>query len=82
MDGCPLRAWSSSPKEARKILGQPPAAVFEFPCQTDDKVDVHSDTDWNGCVRTRKSTSGGCLMLGGHTATSSRAGVPPKERSF
>ena len=29
-------------------------------------VDLYSDTGWAGCVRTRKSTSGGCLMIGGH----------------
>ena len=40
--------------------------IFEFPFQSADKVDVYSDTDWSGCVRTRKSTSGGCLMLGSH----------------
>jgi len=31
-----------------------------------DDVDVYTDTDWAGCVKTRKSTSGGCLMLGSH----------------
>ena len=27
--------------------------VFELPFQTAEKVDVHSDTDWSGCVCTR-----------------------------
>ena len=40
--------------------------VFEYPFQQAQKVDVYSDTDWSGCVRTRKSTSGGCLMIGRH----------------
>ena len=40
--------------------------VFKYPWQEAQRVDVYSDTDWAGCPRTRKSTSGGCLMLGGH----------------
>jgi hypothetical protein len=31
---------------------------------------VYVDTDWAGCARTRKSTSGGCVMLGGHMVKS------------
>ena len=38
----------------------------EFREQTVDIVDVYTDTDWAGCPKTRKSTSGGCVMLGGH----------------
>ena len=30
-------------------------------------ADVRVDTDWAGCLRTRKSTNGGALQLGGHT---------------
>ena len=29
-------------------------------------VDGYADSDWAGCVRTAKSTSGGILMIGGH----------------
>ena len=31
-----------------------------------DALDVYADTDHAGCLRTRKSTSGGCVMLGAH----------------
>ena len=31
-----------------------------------EKVVVWSDTDFAGCKRTRRSTSGGVVMLGGH----------------
>ena len=40
--------------------------VYEYAFQSADKVEVYSDTDWAGCIKTRKSTSGGCLMMGGH----------------
>ena len=40
--------------------------VFQYPWQTVEKIDAYSDTDWSGCPKTRKRTSGGCLMLGKH----------------
>ena len=40
--------------------------VFRYPLQTADRVEFYSDTDWSGCVRTRKSTSGWCIMVGSH----------------
>ena len=40
--------------------------VFQYPWQTIDRIDAYSDTDWSGCPKTRKSTSGGCCVLGGH----------------
>ena len=38
--------------------------VCHLPWQESAKLEVHSDTDWAGYVETRKSTSGGCLLLG------------------
>ena len=29
-------------------------------------IGIYIDTDWAGCVRIRKSTSGGAIMLGRH----------------
>ena len=40
--------------------------IFKYPFQEAEKIDTYSDTDWAGCLRTRKSTSGGLLMLGKH----------------
>ncbi len=66
--------WMSNPTEvslnALKRLGRFVAGhrrlVYHYPWQTADRVDTYSDTDWAGCPKSRKSTSGGCLMLGRH----------------
>ena len=41
-------------------------------------IEVYGDTDWSGCPRTRRSTSGGCVMIGSHcirTWSSTQASV-------
>ncbi len=66
--------WMSSPTErslvAVKRLGRflegHPRLIYSYPWQSATKIDAYSDTDWAGCQKTRKSTSGGCLMLGSH----------------
>ncbi len=66
--------WMSSPTDvslaALKRLGRyvhdHRRLVYHHPWQTVSRVDTYSDTDWAGCVKTRKSTSGGCTMLGQH----------------
>ena len=64
----------SSPTEAsqgalkrlgRYLLGHK-RVVYKYPFQRADCIDVYSDTDWSGCPRTRRSTSGGCIMIGKH----------------
>ena len=67
-----LCRWMSKPtepvmsgiKRMCRYLGGKPRRVFLYPFQDADTVDCYSDTGWSGCTRTRKSTSGGCLMLG------------------
>ena len=66
--------WMASPSELSmlaikrlcRFLGGRRRLVYRYPFQQADTVECYSDTDWAGCARTRKSTSGGCLMLGGH----------------
>ena len=66
--------WMSSPTDlALRALKRPGRClvghrrlVFQYPWQTIDRIDAYSDTDWSGCPKTRKGTSGGCLMLGKH----------------
>ena len=57
--------------EALKRLGRYlvkfPRLVYHYPFQEEVKeLDVYVDTDHAGCLRTRKSTSGGCVMIGSH----------------
>ena len=49
----------------RYLLGRP-RLVFRYVFQSADTVDCYSDTDWAGCPKTRKSTSGGVILLGSH----------------
>ena len=57
-------------REALKWLGRfllgHKRVVYSYPFQRAEGIDVYSDTDWSGCPRTRKSTSGGCIMIGSH----------------
>jgi hypothetical protein len=66
--------WMSAPTNlgqdalkrlARFLVGRK-RLVFKYPWQRANTLECYSDTDWAGCPKTRKSTSGGCLMLGGH----------------
>lgn len=49
----------------RYLLGRP-RLVFRYVFQSADCIDCYSDTDWAGCAKTRKSTSGGVIVLGEH----------------
>jgi len=40
--------------------------VYAYPFQRADGIQVYTDTDWAGCPKTRRSTSGGAVMLGSH----------------
>ncbi len=58
-------AWEAL-KRICRYLNRAPRLVYEFKQQSVSHVDVYTDTDWAGCPRTRKSTSGGCVMFGQH----------------
>ena len=53
-------------KRFGRYLKGKPRLVYHYPWQEVDMFDVYSDTDWAGCIKTRKSTSGGCVMFGRH----------------
>ncbi len=61
-----LHSWKSLKRICRFLNGAP-RLVYTYPKQSIACIDIYSDTDWAGCPRTRKSTSGGCVMLGKHT---------------
>ena len=58
-------AWAGLKRLARFFSGLP-RLVYVFSPQEVTAIDVYVDTDWAGCSRTRKSTSGGCVMMGRH----------------
>ena len=54
-------------KRVVRYLKQYPRLVVKYPWQEDrSEVIVFTDSDWGGCVKARRSTSGGVLMRGGH----------------
>ena len=59
-------AWKAL-KRLCRYFSSSPRIVYKFGKQSVSGVDVYTDTDWAGCPRTRKSTSGGIVMLGAHT---------------
>ena len=58
-------AWTALKRVCRYLHGVP-RLVYVYPQQTVEGIDVYTDTDWAGCPKARKSTSGGCVMLGSH----------------
>ena len=62
-------AWQALKRLCRYLVGLP-RLIMHFRWQEVDQVDVYTDTDWAGCPRTRKSTSGGCVVLGVHPVKS------------
>ena len=57
----------SALKRLGRFLLKHQRLVYRYRWQTADTIDTYSDTDWGGCQLTRKSTSGGAVMLGEHT---------------
>ena len=54
-------------KRLAKFLKAHPRSVCHFRWQSSPKlVRVFTDSDWAGCRKTRRSTSGGVIMLGDH----------------
>ena len=58
-------SWDALKRLGRFLVSRP-RLVFKYAYQRAAVLEAYSDTDWAGCLRTRKSTSGGCLLLGSH----------------
>ena len=53
----------------RRIAGYlagSPRVVYDYPWQPEPGLSVYADTDFAGCLVTRRSTSGGCALRGRH----------------
>ncbi len=63
----PTKRDSEALKRLARYLLVTPRVVLHFGWQHKPKLlSVYTDSDWAGCVRTRKSTSGGVVMRGSH----------------
>ena len=51
--------WMSSPTDLALRAPKRRRLVFRYPWQTVTGINSYSDTDWSGCPKKRKSTSGG-----------------------
>ena len=61
-----IGSWRQLKRLARYLKKRPRAVVkFDFQ-ERSHTVDGYSDSDWAGCRRTARSTSGGPLILGNH----------------
>ena len=59
-------SWRKLKKLARYLRGQP-RVVQKIKLDVGgigDEVQIIVDSDWAGCVQTRRSTNGGCIMVG------------------
>ena len=54
-------------KRAIRFLHDEPTVVYQYRWQDPPReVSCFTDSDWAGCIRTRRSTSGGVAMMGNH----------------
>ena len=64
----PTKTGVDALKRAVRFLIGLPRLVWHFPFQPKtDLMKVYVDTDFGGCVHTRRSTSGGIAMMGRHS---------------
>ena len=64
-----LEDFQKVKKLARFMIGMK-VVQFDYACQDEDeaiKLEIFVDSDWAGCMRTRRSTSSGLIKLGKHT---------------
>ena len=62
----PTKADVSALRQVSRYLLQAPRLVYECLWQPDTNLDVFVDTDFAGCLTTRRSTSGGAAMRSSH----------------
>ena len=63
----PARSDLAKLRRLARYLIERPRLVVKYPFQGEHaEISGYSDSDWAGCRRTAKSTSGGVVMRGGH----------------
>ena len=63
----PCKGDELKTKRVARYIQRFPRCVVKYPWQEPtSELSLFSDSDWGGCVRTRKSTTGGVLMRGTH----------------
>ena len=61
-----VKAWKALKKLCRYVKGQPEVVqLVPFGSACDRILEVYVDSDWAGCMATRKSTNGGAIMWNG-----------------
>ena len=60
------KSWEMLKRIGRYLRGRP-RLIWQYEWQPEQEViEVHSDANWAGCKRSRKSSSGGTISLGNH----------------
>ena len=65
-----LSSWSRLKRFGRYLKRHPRAVIRLDQQNSAVTLDVFADTDYAGCRKTRRSTNGGCAMIGGHCVKS------------
>ena len=61
-----MKGWKQSKRLVRDLIMNP-ITILEYPLQSrESELEGFSDSDWAGCRRTGKSTSGGVIKIGEH----------------
>ena len=64
---CPtMRSWKKLKRIVRYLVRRPRVVNFYDFQDHVEELTVFADANWAGCKTTRKSTSGGCVLRGGH----------------
>ena len=60
-----ISSWEKIKRVVRYLRGEP-RVVYDYRWQGQEDLTVYVDTDWAGCFKSRKSTSGGAIVRGTH----------------
>ena len=61
-----VESWTRRERLARYLVTRT-GVVFRYEWQDENRpLTLFTDSDWAGCRKTRKSTSGGAIMIGAH----------------